>query len=429
MKYFSLNDPDFKVDFKEAVLMGQAPGKGLFFPESVSQLPKKLLENIKQYSKPDLAFEILHPFTEDSIDSDSLRKILEETLDFDFPLVPINESIFSLELYHGPTGAFKDVGARFLSRCLQYFSKGSSQKFTILVATSGDTGGAVADAFFGLENVEVIILFPRNKVSDLQRMQLTTYGKNIRALEVEGTFDDCQAMVKQAFADKNLNAKYQFISANSINVARWLSQQVYYFLALQQWPYHSAPVISVPSGNLGNLAAGMMAQACGLPVSTFIAACNENRSIVDFLQTGIFKERDTIITISNAMDVGNPSNFKRILQILNANNPVNLNGYSFSSDNTRQAIGDVFNASNYIMDPHGAVAYLGLNKYLKENPGQAGIFLETAHPAKFENVVAPIVNKALTVPDRFTDYENKPSNATIILPKFETLKQFLLSEN
>ncbi len=429
MKYVSLNDPNFKVDFKEAVLMGQAPGKGLFFPETIPELSIEFLENLKQYSKAALAFEVLNPFTEGCIESEALKKILEETLDFDFPLVPVNESVFSLELFHGPTGAFKDVGARFLSRCLQYFSKENSRKFTILVATSGDTGGAVADAFFGLENVEVVILFPKGRVSELQRMQLTTYGKNINALEVAGTFDDCQAMVKQALADDNLNSKFQFTSANSINVARWISQQVYYFLALQQWPYEKAPVISVPSGNLGNLAAGMLANNAGLKVEAFVAACNDNKAIVDYLESGVYRERETIATISNAMDVGNPSNFKRILQSLSKNKIKNLKGYSFNSDETRNAIEKVFRNDGYTMDPHGAVAYLGLKRFLEENPGNAGLFLETAHPAKFENIVEPIVHGSLELPERFSHYKDKKSVAGRIPPNFAALQQFLLSEN
>lgn len=429
MKYFSLNDPDFKVNFKEAVIMGQAPGKGLFFPESIPQLPSRFQLNLKQYSKTALAIEVLNPFTEVSIDEESLSTILEETLDFDFPLVQISESIFSLELFHGPTGAFKDVGARFLSRCLQYFSKDSHQKFTILVATSGDTGGAVADAFYGLDNVEVVILFPSGRVSELQRLQLTTYGNNIKALEVEGTFDDCQALVKQALADESLKTKFRFTSANSINVARWISQQVYYFLALQQWPYEKAPVISVPSGNLGNLAAGMLGNVSGLKIEAFVASCNDNKAIVDYLESGVYQECETISTISNAMDVGNPSNFKRILQCLSTSGSTKLRGYSFNSDDTRETIEKVYGTNGYILDPHGAVAYLGLNKYLNENPGQAGIFLETAHPAKFENIVAPLVNGALKMPERFSIYEMKHSDAMRIPSKFDALKQLLLSEN
>lgn len=426
MKYVSLNNPSIKVSFKDAVLMGQAPEKGLFFPEYIPEISRTVLENIQQYPKEELAFEILRPYIGDCINADALKNILADTLNFDFPLKEIEDSIFVLELFHGPTAAFKDVGARFLSRCLQYFSKDNNEKFTILVATSGDTGGAVADAFFGLENVDVIILFPSGKVSELQKMQLTTYGNNITALEVEGTFDDCQAMVKQAFADEDLKSEYQFTSANSINIARWIAQQVYYALALQQWPLKEPPVISVPSGNLGNLAAGMLAAAGGLPVSAFVAACNENRAIIDYIETDIFNEHETIPTISNAMDVGNPSNFKRIVRLLKQKNMRSLKGYSFNSAETKTAIQEVFRQTGYIMDPHGAVGYLGLKHYLKEMPERSGFFLETAHPAKFDNIVYPLVNGTLQIPERFYSYQNKKSVSIRIAPDYTALKKILL---
>lgn len=426
MKYVSLNNPSIKVSFKDAVLMGQAPEKGLFFPEYIPEISRTVLENIQQYPKEELAFEILRPYIGDCINAHALKNILADTLNFDFPLKEIEDSIFVLELFHGPTAAFKDVGARFLSRCLQYFSKDNNEKFTILVATSGDTGGAVADAFFGLENVDVIILFPSGKVSELQKMQLTTYGNNITALEVEGTFDDCQAMVKQAFADESLKSEYQFTSANSINIARWIAQQVYYALALQQWPLKEPPVISVPSGNLGNLAAGMLAAAGGLPVSAFVAACNENRAIIDYIETDIFNEHETIPTISNAMDVGNPSNFKRIVRLLKQKNMRSLKGYSFNSAETKTAIQEVFRQTGYIMDPHGAVGYLGLKHYLKEMPERSGFFLETAHPAKFDNIVNPLVNGTLQIPERFYSYQNKKSVSIRIAPDYTALKKILL---
>lgn len=427
MNYVSLNNPSYKVSFKEAVLMGQAPAKGLFFPEYIPTFPKNILKNIRQHAKETVAFNIIKPFTGNSIDDDALNTMLKEVLDFDFPLKQIEDSVFTLELFHGPTGAFKDVGARFLSRCLQYFSKKEHTKLTILVATSGDTGGAVADAFFGLENVDVIILFPSGKVSELQRMQLTTYGNNITALEVEGTFDDCQALVKQAFEDVSLAAKYQFTSANSINIARWISQQVYYYLALQQWPHEAPPAISVPSGNLGNLSAGLLAAATGLPINSFIAACNENRAIVDYIESDVVNERESIATISNAMDVGNPSNFKRTIQLMKQNNLIHLKGYSYSSTQTKYAIQKVFADSGYIMDPHGAIGYLALKQYLKENPLQSGIFLETAHPAKFLNVVQPLVDGTLDIPVRFATYQSKKSLSQKILPDYAALRKALLA--
>lgn len=426
MKYFSLNDPDFKIDFKQAVLMGQAPGKGLFFPEYIPNHEKQFLENLKELSREEIAFRVIEPFVGDSIDKDTLKKIVSETIDFEIPLVFVEDSVYSLELFHGPTGAFKDVGARFLSRCLQYFSQKSGHRSTILVATSGDTGGAVADAFFGMENVDVFILFPSGKVSQLQELQLTCYGKNIHALEVDGSFDDCQMLVKQAFADETLSKKFNFISANSINIARWLSQQFYYFFALQQWPHDEPPAISVPSGNLGNIAAGLLAQKTGLKIRAFIAACNENKSLVNYLETGIFEPQETVTTVSNAMDVGNPSNFKRVLNcITRRQSPKELSGYSFTSEETLNAITSVFDKSKYLMDPHGSVGYLALKKYQESHPDTKGIFLETAHPAKFDNIIQSKPGIQISVPIRFSQYDKAQSHSRKISVEFNALKESL----
>ena len=429
MNYISLKGPGINVNFREAVLLGQAPGRSLFFPESIPQLSMQFLKNLKQLSNEEIAMKVIQPFIGDTIEKKKLQSIISETINFDFPLVQIEENVFSLELFHGPTCAFKDVGARFMSGCLNYFSEGSKEKITILVATSGDTGGAVADAFFKSGNVDVIILYPAGKVSHLQKLQLTTYGENIKAVAVDGTFDDCQGMVKEAFADKDLNEKYQFSSANSINIARWLPQQFYYFFALKQWPLSQSPVISVPSGNLGNLSAGILSKKTGLDIDCFVAACNDNDVIVEYLKSGNFIKRYAVPTISNAMDVGNPSNFSRVLELLKVNNDrssKDLLGFSFNSEETKNAIREVFKKTNYILDPHGAVGYLSLKKFLSTQPGKSGIFLETAHPAKFLDTVNPLVENQIKVPEQLQDLEHKKSRSLKIAAHYKALKEVLL---
>ncbi|MDE1191247.1 MAG: threonine synthase [Arachidicoccus sp.] len=319
MQYYSLYKSAPTVSFREAVINGQAPDKGLYFPDNIPQVSKELIRNLSAYSKEAIGFEVMKPYVGGSIPDDILKKIVEETVSFPFPLIHVDEHIYSLELFHGPTYAFKDVGARFMSRCLGYFNQNDSRKTTILVATSGDTGGAVANGFLGVEGVDVIILYPSGKVSPVQELQLTTCGQNITALEIEGSFDDCQSIVKQAFADNDLKEKYRLTSANSINVGRWLPQQLYYFYALQQWKENDAPVISVPSGNFGNICAGIVAYVSGLPVKHFIAACNSNDTIPKFMATEKYEPQESVTTISNAMDVGNPSNFVRILELFHQN--------------------------------------------------------------------------------------------------------------
>ncbi|MBC7687461.1 MAG: threonine synthase, partial [Aquabacterium sp.] len=325
-----------------------------------------------------------------------------ETIGFDIPLVKITGDIFSLELYHGPTLAFKDVGARFMSRCLGYFVKEQHQKVTVLVATSGDTGGAVANGFYEVDGIEVVILYPSGKVSSVQEKQLTTLGKNIHALEVEGTFDDCQQMVKQAFMDEELNEKLFLTSANSINVARWLPQQLYYFFAYKQWAdKNNPPVIAVPSGNFGNICAGILAHISGLPVQHFIAACNANDVVPQFMQTEKYEPKKAVATISNAMDVGNPSNFVRILEIFEQQFKALqnvLSSCSITDVETKATLQAVYTNNNYLLDPHGAVGYLALQNYLLQHAGQKGIVLETAHPVKFYDVVEPVIGQPVTIP-------------------------------
>ncbi|MGC4034388.1 MAG: threonine synthase [Chitinophagaceae bacterium] len=430
MKYYSLNRQSPDVDFKEATIRGQAPDKGLYFPRQIPKIEESFFRNIQNMEDNEIGFRVLQPYTEGALLENELFDIVKDTINFEIPLVKINESISSLELYHGPTLAFKDVGARFMSRCLRYFSKERSEKVTVLVATSGDTGGAVANGFYDVEGVEVIILFPAGKVSAVQEKQLTTLGKNIRALEVNGTFDDCQKMVKQAFMDAELNKKLFLTSANSINVARWLPQQLYYFFAYKQWKQNNndAPVISVPSGNFGNICAGLLAHVSGLPVSHFIAACNANKVVPEFLETQTYKPQKAIATISNAMDVGDPSNFVRILELFD-NEFIKikkiLSSESISDDQTKAAIQQVEKKYGYLLDPHGAVAYLALERYFKLHANQKGLFLETAHPIKFNDTVELLIQKRIPVPEALKSILDKKGSATKMGVSFTELKEYL----
>ena len=430
MFFYSTNNQSPKVNFKEATIKGQAPDKGLYFPEKIPVLPGKFLENLTAYSKEEIAFNVIHPYTAATIPENELRDIIEETVAFEFPLVKLNETIFSLELFHGPTLAFKDVGARFMSRCLGYFVKNQDKKITVLVATSGDTGGAVANGFYGVDGIEVVILYPSGQVSSIQELQLTSLGRNIKTLEINGSFDDCQEMVKQAFMDKDLNKQLFLTSANSINVARWLPQQFYYFYALQQWNNNERPpVISVPSGNFGNICAGLLAHRSGLPVRHFIAACNANDVVTDYLETGNYKTKKSVSTLSNAMDVGSPSNFIRILELFHhqfGDLKNVLSSYSISDEETKATIKEIFSNYKYLADPHGAVGYLSLKKYLETHEGDKGIFLETAHPVKFYDVVEPVIQQKINLPDSIKSLLKSKKKATEMEAKYDDLKEFLL---
>ena len=430
MKYYSLHKSAPDVDFREAVISGQAPDRGLYFPENIPQLPKEFIQNLSRLSKEEIGFTVMKPYVGDSIPDDVLKTIVEETINFPFPLVRVDENIFSLELFHGPTYAFKDVGARFMSRCLGYFNQNNSKKTTILVATSGDTGGAVANGFLGVDGVEVIILYPSGKVSPVQELQLTTCGQNITALEIKGSFDDCQAIVKQAFTDEDLKQKYRLTSANSINVGRWLPQQLYYFYALQQWKQNDAPVICVPSGNFGNICAGILAYVSGLPVKHFIAACNANDVVPRFLNTEQYEPKQSVATISNAMDVGNPSNFVRILELFHqqVSDLKNvLSSVSVSDDETRKAIRRAYDDTGYMLDPHGAVAYKALEDYLPGNKNGKGIILETAHPVKFPDVVEDILMTKIPLPENAKDLFDKEKKSVVLEAGFEQVKDWMLS--
>lgn len=430
MKYYSLNNNAPKVSFQEAVIKGIAPDKGLYFPEKITPLPKSFFENIDDLDIHQIAYELIKQFVGNEIPKNELISIIADTLNFNFPLVEVENGIYSLELFHGPTMAFKDVGARFMARCLSYFNKDNENEVTVLVATSGDTGGAVASGFLGVKGVNVVILYPSGKVSNVQEKQLTTLGENIKALEVEGTFDDCQKMVKTAFLDTEITSEMQLTSANSINIARWLPQMFYFVFAYKQLKNKAKNItFSIPSGNFGNICAGMMTHKLGLPVHKFIASTNANAVVPVYLETENYSPMDSIQTISNAMDVGDPSNFIRIQKIYN--NDFNelkkhLESYSFTDYETRNAMFDIFKNSKYISDPHGAVGYLGLKKFMKNNKQTQGIFLETAHPVKFLEVVEPIIKQTIEFPYQILEVIDKKKNATII-ESYDELKKFLLN--
>lgn len=431
MKFFSLNNNTPPVNFEKAVRMGLAPDRGLFFPETIKPLPDTFWDGFLQMSKEDIAFAVISQFIGDEIQELDLKQIIKETLCFDFPLVHLNDNVSTLELFQGPTMAFKDVGGRFMARCLGHFNKNNDEKVTVLVATSGDTGGAVASGFDGIPGIEVIILYPKGKVSAIQELQLTTQGKNITALEVEGTFDDCQEMVKTAFLDPSLKQYINLTSANSINVARWLPQSFYYFFAVQDLmkkrtsvPY----VFSVPSGNFGNICAGLVAHKMGLPIAHFIASTNNNDTFPRYMEAGVFSPKPSVQTISNAMDVGNPSNFERIQKLFNYDLfklKTICSAYAFSDKETRSAMTEVYKDLNYITDPHGAVGYLGLKEYMKSHPDVQGVFLETAHPVKFLDIVEQTLKQKIEIPKQIQDIMDKKSTKKPV-KSYEDLKEILV---
>lgn len=449
MKLYSTNKKAPLSNLKKAVLEGLPEDGGLFIPQKITKLPKNFFETIEKLTFQQIALAISKKLIGKELKDNELKKIIAESLNFDAPLIKIStnsgkeNSIYSLELFHGPTLAFKDFGARFMARLISHFMKNSGRKITILVATSGDTGSAVASGFFKVKNIKVILLYPSKKVSKIQEQQLTTMGANITALEIEGTFDDCQKLVKQAFLDKELKKYFQknndsLGSANSINIARLIPQSFYYFYAYAQLkkligPNINPPIFSVPSGNLGNLTAGLIAKEMGLPVTRFIAATNSNNTFTKFLKTGKFKPKASIKTISNAMDVGNPSNFARIQELYKNNlNKIRKNIWSksFSDKETKKAILEVLQKSNYIMDPHGAVAYLGIQAYLNSTKSinTSGIFLETAHPAKFLDIVESTIKKKVEIPSKLAACLDKEKKSIKLSKKFKEFKRFLSTQ-
>ncbi|MGB2434934.1 MAG: threonine synthase [Flavobacteriaceae bacterium] len=429
MKYFSLNHNSKSTLFHDAVKRGLAPDRGLYFPETIPQLPQSFFDGIEKMSIPEMAYRVIKPYVGNQILKEKLMEIVSETLDFDFPIIAITDNIAALELFQGPTLAFKDVGARFMARSLGHLNRDSNEKITVLVATSGDTGGAVANGFLGVEGINVVILYPKGKVSEIQEKQLTTLGQNITALEVDGVFDDCQEMVKTAFLDPGLSS-VNLTSANSINVARWLPQMFYYFIAYRALKSKNKRLVfSVPSGNFGNICAGIMGQQMGLPIDHFIASTNVNDAVPRYLETGTYDPMPTIQTISNAMDVGNPSNFVRIQKIFN-NDAVkmkkNISGYRYTDQETIKALKEIYDLKNYIADPHGAVGYLGLKEYLNEQKEDLyGVFLETAHPVKFLDSVNKTLKLEVEIPERLKDTLAK-EKVSVPIKDYSELKAYLL---
>ena len=430
MQYISLKDTKktTKTTFKDAVIRGLSKDGGLFFPENIAPLPQVFFDNIASYSNEEIAFQAIKQFVGNEIPEAVLKQIISETINFDFPTVKINENTYSLELYHGPTLAFKDVGARFMARCLAYFNKNNTEQVTVLVATSGDTGSAVANGFLGVKGVDVVILYPKDKVSEIQEKQLTTLRQNIIALEIDGVFDDCQALVKQAFNDTDIIKVRKLTSANSINIARWLPQMFYFFFAYKQLKsLNKELVISVPSGNFGNICAGLLAQKLGLPIKKFVAATNSNDTVPNYLLTNEYKPKPTIQTISNAMDVSDPSNFVRILALFNGKIPADkLSAYSFTDTATKKQLLNTYVTEKYLLDPHGAVAYLGLTKELEKHNNALGVLLETAHPVKFIDTVQAIINEEISIPKSLNSLLEKEKKAIAMANNYQVFKDYLI---
>ncbi len=432
MQYYSTNGQTPEVSLQEAVVKGLAADKGLFMPKQIKRLPDSFFENIQNLSFQEIAFEVAKAFFGEDVEETALKQIVYDTLSFDVPLVHVNDNIYSLELFHGPTLAFKDVGGRFMSRLLGYFIRKQGQKqVNVLVATSGDTGSAVANGFLGVEGIHVYVLYPKGKVSPIQECQFTTLGQNITALEIDGVFDDCQALVKSAFMDADLNKHMNLTSANSINVARFLPQAFYYFYAyaqLKKLGKEKNAVICVPSGNFGNITAGLFGKRMGLPIARFIAANNRNDIFYQYLLTGEYNPRPSVQTIANAMDVGAPSNFARILDLYkNSHKDIcaEISGCTYNDDQIRATIKQVFDTHKYLLDPHGAVGYQAVADNLKE--GEVGVFLETAHPAKFKDTVEPIVGP-IEIPAKLQAFMRGKKKSIELSKDFATFKQFLLNE-
>ena len=430
MKYYSLNKNAPLVNFREATIKGLAPDKGLYFPAHIPLFGNDMHSEIMQGTNEDIAYRAILPYVGDVIPSERLKKIVTETINFPMPLIPLDSLTWSLEMYHGPTLAFKDIGARFMSRCLGYFAQQENRKLTVLVATSGDTGGAVADGFYGVDGVDVVILYPSGKVSNVQEKQITSLGENIHALEIQGDFDDCQRIVKDIFNNKEVNDKLFLTSANSINVARWLPQQFYYLFAWKELGSKIKPVISVPSGNFGNLCAAMVAHISGMPVKKFIAACNSNDTIPRYLQTGKYRPNKTTSTISNAMDVANPSNFVRIEELYHhdlSRLKDMLIAVKVTEEETAGAINRALLQYNYLLDPHGAVAYCALKKFQETNPESLGYLVETAHPVKFFNAVESITGRTVEIPDQVLLQLQKKKRSLVLEPDVKQVIDFLFS--
>ncbi|MCT3896680.1 threonine synthase [Elizabethkingia anophelis] len=426
MKYYSTRGKH-SVNIQQAVLNGLADDGGLYMPAYIPQLPASFFENIEKKTLPEIGFEVAKLFLEDSVPDAVLKQMIDEVLNFDIPVVPVHHNIYSLELFHGPTLAFKDVGARFMARLMSYFAEGKPMK--VIAATSGDTGSAVAAGFYNVPGINVYILYPKGKVSPLQEKQLTTWGGNIKALEIEGTFDDCQALAKRLLADEELQ-QHQVTSANSINIARLIPQSFYYFWAYAQLKNENKKIFfSVPSGNFGNLTAGLLAYKMGLPVNRFIASTNINNVVPQYLKTGTYEAKASLSTVSNAMDVGNPSNFERMKDLFQEDVTKFreiISGYYFTDEETKATVQEVYKESGYLLDPHGAVAYLGLVQYQKEQQQDFnGVLLETAHPAKFIETVEESILEKIEVPEKLSAFGKKEKVATLFPVDFQLIKAFI----
>ena len=432
MQYYSTNGKAPLATLEEAVVRGLAPDKGLYMPQEIRPLPQEFYDNIENMSFQEMSYQVAHNFFGDDVDAESLREIVFDTLAFETPIVKVEDNIYSLELFHGPTLAFKDVGARFMARLLRYFIKREGkEQVNVLVATSGDTGSAVANGFLGVDGIHVYVLYPKGKVSKIQESQFTTLGKNITAIEVDGVFDDCQALVKSAFMDEELQGHMNLTSANSINVARFLPQAFYYFNAYAQAKKLGKAdnlTICVPSGNFGNITAGLFAQRMGLPIMNFIAANNANDIFYNYLLSGIYSPKASIQTIANAMDVGDPSNFARILDLYKSSHAEicnHISGATYSDDDIAATMQKCYEQTGYVLDPHGACGYQALKDNLKE--GETGVFLETAHPAKFKEKVDAILSTDIDIPTRLADFMKGKKQSLEMAADFSAFKQFLLS--
>lgn len=433
MLYYSTSGNAPKTTLQDAVVKGLAPDKGLYMPEHIPTIPKAFFNNIGEMSLQDIAYVVANTLFGDDIESETLKEIVNDTLNFDIPLVHVADNKYSLELFHGPTLAFKDVGARFMARLLGYFNKKNGTKdVNVLVATSGDTGSAVANGFLGVSGVNVFVLYPKGKVSKIQEAQFTTLGKNITALEISGTFDDCQALVKNAFMDEELNEKLQLTSANSINVARFLPQMFYYFYAYAQLAKMGKPldniVVSVPSGNFGNITAGLIGKKMGLPIKRFIAANNRNDIFYQYLMSGVYNPRPSIATIANAMDVGAPSNFARILDLYdNSHEAISkeISGCTYTDEQIAETLKDTYDKTGYLLDPHGAVGYRSLVEGLDNN--EIGVFLETAHPAKFKETVESIIEDEINIPAKLASFMKGTKSTVKLSSAFPAFKKYLMS--
>ena len=419
MNYFSLNNKNHKVNFKEALFNGLAPDRGLYFPQEIKSLKKSFISNLDDYDKIEISMEVISQFIGNQIDEESLKKIIEHSIDFEFPLKKIDENISVLELFHGPSMAFKDVGARFTSRCLSHFiRKGYDKKVTVLVATSGDTGAAVASGFHKVEGIDVFILYPKNKISNIQEKQISTFSDNIFPIEVDGTFDDCQEIVKDALTDKDLTSNFNFTTANSINISRWIPQTLYYFFAYSQLPSDiEKSSFSIPSGNYGNLFSAIVSKKIGLPIENIISSNNINNPVERYFQSGVFTPLHSKETLSNAMDVGDPSNFKRVNKIfdhdLDKMKEI-IHAFSFTDYETEDAIKNLLKKNKYFCDPHGAIGYLGAKKYIDNNLGSHCIFLETAHFYKFYDEIKNIIGNEFNVPSQLESVLKKEKNSVEI---------------